>query len=193
MDRIISFHTNRLHLRPFTENDAEALFSLLRDEEVTVFLPMFPLKNLEEAKRYLYEHYLTQDNGFHFAICLQSDDTPIGTISVSGDDSHDFGYALQKEYWHQGIMTEASLAVVEIAKNAGIPYLTATHDVNNPRSGAVMQKIGMTYQYSYEEQWQPKDFPVIFRMYQINFDGQNDRIYRKYWDKYPHHFIEQID
>ena len=154
---------------------------------------MFPLKNLEEAKRYLNKHYLNQDRGLHFAICLQPDNFPIGYISVSGEDSHDFGYALQKEYWHQGIVTEASLAVVQFAKNTGIPYLTATHDINNPRSGAVMQKIGMTYRYSYEEQWQPKDFPVIFRMYQINFDGQNGRIYRKYWDKYPHHFMEQID
>ena len=51
-------------------------------------------------------------------------------------------------------------------------YITATHDVNNPRSGRVMQAIGMRYCYSYEELWQPKNFPVIFRMYQLNLDGQ---------------------
>ena len=44
-----------------------------------------------------------------------------------------------------------------------------------------MKKLGMKYCYSYEEQWQPKDFPVIFRMYQHNFDDNTDFVYRKYW------------
>lgn len=34
---------------------------------------------------------------------------------------------------------------------------------------------------------------VTFRMYQLNFDGQEDRVYKKYWDKYPVHFIEVIE
>ncbi len=46
------------------------------------------------------------------------------------------------------------------------------------------------FQYSYKEQWQPKDIPVIFRMYQLNLDGRKDRVYRKYWDAYEEHFVE---
>ena len=88
-------------------------------------------------------------------------------------------------------MTEAGKAVIEQGKKDGIPYLTATHDRNNPRSGGVMKNIGMKYQYSYEEQWQPKDLCVTFRMYQINLDGQNDRVYRKYWDHAEIHFVEE--
>ena len=45
---------------------------------------------------------------------------------------------------------------LEQLKKDGIPYITATHDINNPRSGRVMKRLGMKYQYSYEEQWQPK-------------------------------------
>lgn len=78
--------------------------------------------------------------------------------------------------------------MARLAQN-GYPYVTATHDVRNPRSGQVMRKLGMTYCYSYKEQWQPKDIPVVFRMYQKNLDGQQDRVYRGYWDSYPH-FIE---
>ena len=75
--------------------------------------------------------------------------------------------------------------------NDGLSYITATHDENNPRSGAVMKKLGMTYRYSYEERWQPKDMLVTFRMYQLNFDGANDRTFNKYWEQYPVHFIEE--
>ena len=53
-----------------------------------------------------------------------------------------------------------------------------------------MQAIGMKYRYSYKELWQPKNFMVTFRMYQLNLDGCEDRIYRKYWDRYPH-FIKK--
>ena len=81
---------------------------------------------------------------------------------------------------------------MEQVKKDGLPYITATHDINNPRSGGVMRQIGMKYCYSYEEQWQPKNFPVIFRLYQLNFDGHDERVYKKYWDTYENHFIETI-
>ena len=72
-----------------------------------------------------------------------------------------------------------------------MPYITATHDLLNPRSGRVMEKLSMRYCYSYREQWQPKDIPVDFRMYQLNLDGEEGRVYRGYWEKYPH-FIEEL-
>ena len=62
--------------------------------------------------------------------------------------------------------------MIERVRAAGWPFLTATHDVNNPRSGAVMRKLGMRYAYSYREHWMPKDISVVYRMYQINLDGQ---------------------
>lgn len=54
-----------------------------------------------------------------------------------------------------------------------------------------MQNIGMKYCYSYEEQWQPKNFPVIFRMYQLNFDD-DQFVYKKYWNESSNHFIELL-
>jgi RimJ/RimL family protein N-acetyltransferase len=97
---------------------------------------------------------------------------------------------LEKEYWHKGIVVEACKAIVEQVKKSAIPYITATHDINNVRSGNVMKNIGMTYCYSYEEQWQPKNILVTFRMYQLNLDGVNDRIYKKYWDCADVRFVE---
>ncbi len=41
-----------------------------------------------------------------------------------------------------------------------------------------MRNVGMKYQYSYEEQWQPKDLLVTFRMYQLNLDGNLERVYK---------------
>ena len=89
-----------------------------------------------------------------------------------------------------GIMTEASRALIRKLTTTDLPYITATHDRENPGSGQVMEKIGMIYQYSYEEQWQPKDILVTFRMYQLNLDGNQDRVFQKYWEESEKHFVE---
>ena len=192
-----TIETERLILRKFTENDLEAFYQIYSDEEVNLFLPWFPLKNREEAKLFYESRYGTkyrEPDAYHYAVCLKKDNIPIGYVNVSMDDSFDFGYGLRKEFWHLGIVTEAGEAVIRRLRMDGIPYITATHDVNNPRSGAVMRRLGMKYQYSYEEQWQPKDFPVIFRMYQLNLDGNEERVYDRYWKASAVHFVEtEID
>lgn len=188
-----TIETERLILRKFTENDVDALFEILSDEDVNTFLPWFPLKNINEAKLFLKERFLEYYNkplSYRYAICLKEDNKPIGYVCLSDDENHDLGYGLKKEFWNQGIVTEASKSVVERIKCGGYAYITATHDRNNLPSGEVMKKLGMTYKYSYVEQWQPKDISVTFRMFQLNFDGNEKRTYMEYWNKYEEHFVE---
>ena len=190
-----TLETERLILRKFVEEDIEALWAIYSDKEVNTYLPWFPLESLEEAKAFFEKNYAqvyALPCGYKYAICLKEDNIPIGYVHVSTDENHDLGYGLRKEFWHQGIVREAAKAVVEQVKKDGLAFITATHDVHNPRSGHVMQALGMTYQYSYEELWQPKNCLVTFRMYQLNFDSQDERVYKAYWDKYPNHFIEQL-
>lgn len=190
MDRII---TENLILRRFTEDDMESLFEILKDEEVNKFLPWFPAKNMEDTKKFFDERYKdTEKNKYSYAICLKEDNKPIGYIGISTNDSYDLGYGLRKEYWNRGIVTEVAKAMVEVAKENKLPYITATHDVNNIASGKVMQKINMEYKYSYKEQCQPKDILVTFRMYQLNLDGNKDRTYSKYLEISKVHFVEKL-
>ena len=190
-----TLETARLILRKFTENDTEALFLILKDVEANQFLPWYPVKSIEETRKFYKERYVSkyaQPQGYAYAICRKEDNFPIGYIKVDTEEPYDFGYGLRREFWHRGIVTEAGKVVVKQVKKDGLPYITATHDKNNPRSGNVMKKVGMKYCYSYEEQWQPKDFPVIFRMYQLNFDGNTEFVYLKYWKESEKHFIEEL-
>lgn len=186
---MLQIETDRLLLRNFTEKDMEALYLLLKDEEVNTFLPWFPVKSMAETRTFYEQRFA--DRRYSLAVCLKEDNCPIGYVNMNTDESHDFGYALQKRYWHKGITAEACKALIGQLKADGIPFITATHDRRNPRSGSVMQRLGMKYCYSYEEKWQPKNISVIFRMFQLNLDGQNDRVYRKYWDYYDVHFVEE--
>ena len=185
--------TDRLLLRPFMADDVDAVFSILSDGEANTFLPWFPVTTRAEAEEHLWERYLTpaeKGEALHWAICRKTDKLPLGYIHVDLAEPHDFGYGLRHEFWHQGIVTEASLAALREIKTYGLPFITATHDVNNPRSGTVMQKLGMAYRYSYREQWQPKDIPVTFRMYQLDF-APDIPTYAGYADKYGS-FIEKL-
>ncbi|MFR7473923.1 MAG: GNAT family N-acetyltransferase [Christensenellales bacterium] len=154
-----TLHTDRLILRRFALHDDKAPFALLRDEEVNRFLPWFPFASLGQAQAHLQSFYLDSYRlpfGCRYAVCMRGNDVPIGYVHLSQTDSHDFGYALRRECWGQGIIPEAGRAVLAWLKGQGLPFVTATHDRENPNSGRVLQKLGLRYCYSYTEQWQPK-------------------------------------
>ena len=185
--------TERLILRKFTENDIEAILEIYKDPEVNTFLPWFPIETMEEAKTLYEEAYAREyrkPRGYRYAVCLKNDNVPVGYVHVSTDESYDLGYGLRKEFWHKGIMTEAAEAVVRQLREDGFSYITATHDVRNTHSGDLMRRLGMNYQYTYEEQWQPKDVPVTFRMSQLNFDNESIRRFDRYWILSEVHYVE---
>lgn len=189
--------TERLILRQFTQNDLQAVYEIFSDEKTNEYLPFFPVKTIEEAQTFLKENYLdsySRGISYKYAICLKTDNIPIGyLVLTTSKDSYDFGYGLKSQFWHQGIASEAASALIKQLKNDGLPFITATHDINNPNSGKVMKRIGMKYQYSYIESWQPKNKIVTFRMYQMNLNQNAKEIYMGYWNQYPDHFIEKIE
>lgn len=163
-----TLETERLLLRRFTEADIDALYALLRDEEVNTFLPWFPAKCVEDARRFYEERYAAvyaRPRGYAYAVCLKAGGGPIGYIKVEMDDSYDFGYALQRPFWGQGLVTEAGRAVVERVRADGLPYITATHDVNNPRQrrrdAAAGDEVLLFLQGAVAAQKLPRRFPAV--------------------------------
>lgn len=152
------------------------------------------MKTENEAHRFFVERYAScyqKDRGYRYAICLKEDDQPIGYVNVSLDEAHDLGYGLLPPFQGRGIVTEAARPVVEQVREDGLPFITATCDVYNSRSGAVMKRLGMVYAYSYEEWWLPKCKTVTFRMYQKNLSGQHHGLYRRYWDESTVRYVER--
>ena len=52
---ISKIETNRLILRKFEEKDIQALYLLLKDEEVNTFLPWYPVKNIKDTEEKPFE------------------------------------------------------------------------------------------------------------------------------------------
>ena len=80
-------------------------------------------------------------------------------------NSCEVGYILSKDYWGQGLMTEALEAVLNyLLQDAGFNRVTARFVTANPASGRVMSKAGMSYEGTFRQavfhKGQVKDFSV---------------------------------
>ncbi len=139
-------HTERLILRPFREGDAEAMFrNWTQDERVARYCRWHPHKDVSETEEYLK---LCLDAEYSWAITLNDNDEPIGCIDVVGENDvgvPEIGYVLAHDYWGRGIMTETVKAAIDELFRCGFEKVGACHDVDNPASGKVMEKCGMTY------------------------------------------------
>lgn len=147
-----TLETPRLILRRFCENDVEDAFeNWTSDPEVTRYLTWKPHKDIEKTR----ERILTwisnyKDKDYYFwAITLKETGKVIGSIDLRHGE-HDrcggIGYCLSRKFWNKGIMTEALKAVIDFGFSVGFERIQATHYTQNPASGKVMQKAGMTHE-----------------------------------------------
>ena len=190
-----TLETKRLVLRRFTPEDIPAIYEIFSDPEVNRFLPWPPVSSMDEAREFYQAHYgqaYQKPAGYYYAICRKGDNVPIGYMGLGVKEPYELGYGPRREFWGMGCASEAGRALLERLTQDGLPYVTATHDVNNPASGRVMQALGMTYRYTYREQWQPKNVSVLFRLYQLDLNGSHET-YQGYAEKYPEHFVEDTE
>ena len=149
-----TIETPRLILRRFVPEDAQAMYeNWACDPEVTKFLTWPAHGSVKISAMVLSDwisHY-EEDTFYQWAIVPKDLGKPIGSISVvSRNDNAELvhiGYCIGRPWWHQGFMTETLRAVIDFFfAEVGVNRVETRHDPNNPHSGAVMRKCGMTYE-----------------------------------------------
>ena len=146
--------TERLVLRRLTASDADKVFkNWVSDPEVTRFLTWPPHTDLSVTRRLaaLWAEEAKKPDFYQWAIEPKDLGEPIGSISVVAlveeRDIVSIGYCIGRKWWHQGITSEAFEAVIRyMFDEVGVNRLEARHNVNNPNSGGVMRKCGLTYE-----------------------------------------------
>ena len=146
--------TPRLILRPFVMTDAPVMFkNWASDPEVAKYVT-WPAHSSVEVTRMVLRDWTDgyeRKNYYKWAITLKEGGTLIGDISVGTMKeqicSAEIGYCMGRAWWGGGLMTEALEAVIRfMIEQVGMNRLEARHDTNNPASGRVMAKAGMTYE-----------------------------------------------
>lgn len=139
-------YTERLLLRTIVPEDAQDVFSWMSDPEVCRYERWTPHESVAYSRGYIqavfdYDNVRTYQWGIELAGRL------IGSVSVVGVDDHDrkavMGYCVARQHWTRGYATEAVKAVLQFMfARVGINRIEASHSVNNPASGKVLEKAG---------------------------------------------------
>ena len=143
-------HTPRLTLDRFTQADAETVCRDLFSSEAVcrnlLLQPGTPLEEVRDILRRLEEGYAVHEDFFQWAIREQG--VCIGRMSLTVNRRHLGGtvaYYLAERAWGKGYMTEVLRRVIDFAFDGlGLNRVEADHFAENPASGRVMEKAGMT-------------------------------------------------
>mgnify|MGYP003366592341 CR=1 FL=1 len=140
------FVTTRLALRPVRASDAQAIFDRYgQDQDVTRYLTWRPHQSIADTQSFV-QVCLRAETSRTYMIVLEVTGSVIGVFDLrkTGHGRLEFGYALARGYWGQGLMTEALVEVVKWALlQPDIWRIGAAVYVDNVGSIRVMEKAGL--------------------------------------------------
>ncbi len=150
----VTLETDRLVLRRFTLADAGAMYENWASEDaVTEYLTWPTYGSVDVSRSVLADWVKGYESAdfYQWAIELKELGQVIGSISVTAQnpstESCELGWCIGSRWWGRGIMPEAGRAVLRyLFDEVGFARAGATHAVGNPKSGRVMQKLGMRYE-----------------------------------------------
>ena len=148
----VIFETDRLLVRQYAEEDAEAFFKLNTDPEVLRYVPDQPLQSVEQARQLLIDHPIAdyRKHGFGRGACiLKSTGEQIGFAGLKYLEELgevDVAYRLQPAYWGQGLATEAARASVRYGfAELGLRRIIGLVMPENIASARVLENAGLRY------------------------------------------------
>lgn len=168
--------TERLVLRPFRQDDAQAMFdNWASDAQVTEYLTWPTHTDLSVTQMIVnsWVNHNNETNWYQWAVTVKENgDVPIGSVSVVefNDllENIEIGYCIGKNWWNKGIVTEVLSALVKFFfEEVGAQKVCARHDVDNPASGRVMQKCGLKYEGAIRRELFVKEKPRDIAHYSI--------------------------
>lgn len=151
---MIIAETNRLIISKFTLEDAPFFMELVNTPNWLKYIGDRNVKSIEDAKKRIESGHLKsyETNGFGFyKLHLKEENNKLigtcGLIKRDTLDDVDIGFAMLPDYEGKGLGYEASLAVMELAKNKfKLDKIVAITLANNPNSIKLLEKLGLTYE-----------------------------------------------
>ena len=167
---MIILETSRLILRHQVLEDLDALWALYCDPEITKYIPDAP-RSREEAKEELEWHMhghprfpklglwatIHKETGKFIGRC--------GLLpwTIDGQEEVEVAYTLAREFWGQGLGTEAARAILNYGfEKLELSRLICLIDRENVPSQKVAEKIGMSFEREARDEMGP------FLIYSIN-------------------------
>lgn len=150
----MTFETDRLLLRPWREEDAEALYEYARDPAIGPPAGWLPHTDAEDSRRIIRTVLSSPET---YAVCLKADGKPIGSIGfhrndlAESEDEYELGYWIGRPFWGQGLIPEAAREMLRHAfEDLGMSRIWCGHYDGNDKSRRVQEKLGFIYHHTTE-------------------------------------------
>lgn len=140
--------TPRLHLRPWNDTDAPALYELARDPRIGTLCGWKPYECIDDAYEALSTFLAAPDS---YAVTLTSTGELVGSIALRVDNASaettiaDIGYWIGTPYWGNGYATEAGRAIIDRARELGVETVILKYFDGNDASRRVSEKLGFVW------------------------------------------------
>jgi ribosomal-protein-alanine N-acetyltransferase len=137
-----------MSLRYAGPGDAQALFELASDEEVTRFFSWGPYRDPSEPLRYIESLGPARERGERLEFLIAGpDDRPLGVTGLSDFSPRDrratVGTWLGREHWGTGVNRESKALILALGfRRLGLIRATALASPDNPRSIAALERLG---------------------------------------------------
>lgn len=145
--------TPRLRLRKLSMRDASDVYDYASDPEVAEHVTWEHHRNISDSMHFLRIMIQQYADGLPspWAIVYKELGKLVGTIGYHvwspANSCAEVGYALAKDYWNKGIMTEAFEEVIRFGfEKMNLNRIEATCKLANTASEKVMLKCGMKFE-----------------------------------------------
>lgn len=161
--------TDRLILRPFTEDDAPFILRLLNEPSFIEYIADRGVRSLEQARDYLRKGPMASQAAHGHGLWRVEDRasaTPMGMCGLLRRDTlpePDLGYAFLPEFWGKGFAREAAAACVAWGRDTlGLQGVLAIVTPGNAPSVRLLEALEFSYTGTVEHT--PGDPVAVYRL-----------------------------
>ena len=149
-DKFPILETERLILREISADDVEGIIAMYGDTETIKFMYDIetPVTTNNEAMEIIEwcAQIFRDKSGLRWGITLKGNDNLIGTCGyhywLPQHRRAEIGYDLARQYWRQGIMTEAARVMLQFGfERMNLYRIEADVTVGNDASAALLEKL----------------------------------------------------
>lgn len=135
-----SYTTQRLTLRPFRDDDVQAVYDYMGDHENTKFTRAGQ-QTLSDCADFIHS---ISDDEYIFGIEFSGRIIGTAELSLCEDSQAILGWIIHRDFWGRGFCTEAAAMLLHIAfDELNLRRVIAHCDSENTASVRVMEKLGM--------------------------------------------------
>ena len=145
-----TIRTERLVLRPFREDDVDAVFAACQDSDIQRWITALPVPYTEPHARDFVRDVAIRGRatGRDLAVAIEADGVLVGSGGVHRIGQHplgpEVGYWVSPEARGHGYAPEAAHALAEWALGLGAPRVYLVADVLNGPSQAAARRAGFS-------------------------------------------------